>query len=259
VVGAVMYQFVNISVYLKTQNLFKRRTEMEAIPTTKLIINTLTDFFEFLQIQVKQTDYMMYRGVHNEEFKLIPSIGRLNTYSDKRMTIADEITMLEEFKSRARSFIKGYNYSKLELLTLGRHHGLATRLLDWTKNPLIATYFAVEEPFNGNEEHSCVYVHKSKTRVNRCEDFDPFMIKEVKLYVPDHLDKRITGQDGVFTVHNDPYVAWESPDVEKVLIHGSVRGEIKKKLSRLGVNAGTVYPEMDGIAKHATWLLSDLW
>jgi len=119
-------------------------------------------------------------------------------------------------------------------------------------------YILVENPFTGNEEYSRIYVYKSETRADRCATFDPFTIGEVQRYVPKNMDSRIIGQGGVFTVHNDPYTPWESTDLDSALIHRDIRAEIKKVLNKMGVNAGNIYPEMDGVAKYAAWALTDL-
>jgi len=248
-------------VSLKIKPYLKRRIKMEMKSIKTIIIRSIVDFLDWLKILLEQKEYLIYRGVHSSMFELIPSIGRLKTYKNKTLTVDDEKNMLEEFKSRAYSRIRGYNYNTLELLTYGQHHGLATRLLDWTKNPLVATYFAVEKPFEGDEDYSCVYVYKMEKRPNRGEVFDPFALdkKDVKVYVPNHLDERITRQDSYFTVHGNPYVAWNSLDVEKVLIDKDIRGDLKIKLNWLGINGSTVYPEVDGIGKYVTWALSDLY
>jgi len=220
-------------------------------------INTIKDFYKFLQSQTDADDFWkrMYRGVSNSKFKLIPSVGRFQTSNGNNLNVGNEMEILNEFKNIAYPYIKDFHFDTLELLSFGRHHGLPTRLLDWTQNPLVALYFAVEKPLTENEEkqkgfYSCVYIHKEEIIIAPCEPFDPFAINRVRYYVPNNSDNRIIVQEGLFTVHNDPYTPWEPKDLEIVLIHKNIRDEIKKTLNRLWVNASSLYPGVDGIAEY---------
>lgn len=223
-------------------------------------IKNIDEFYDFLKIQTQRKEYdHIFRGVRNSTFELIPSIGRIKTQEDKQFEVKDEKLLFEIFKKDAYPFIKDCNDDELELLAFAQHHGLPTRLLDWTRNPLIAAYFAVEEPFRMEDEskYSCIYIYQFDKPVKPGKTFDPFKITDVQRYVPKYLDKRIIAQSGLFTVHNDPYTAWKPKDLEIVFIHESIRKKIKQVLFRLGVNSSGVYPDIDGIAKHIKWMRSN--
>ncbi len=225
-------------------------------------IRNIDEFYAFLKNQTQRKEYdHIFRGVRNSTFELIPSIGRIKTQEDKQFEVDDEKSLFENFKKDAYPFIKDCNDDELELLAFAQHHGLPTRLLDWTRNPLIATYFAVENIFTEEDkkqtECSCIYIYKFDKPVKPGKTFDPFKIRDVQRYVPKYLDKRIITQSALFTVHNDPYTAWKPKDLDIVLIHESIRKKIKQVLFRLGVNSSVVYPDIDGIAKHIKWMRSN--
>src|SRR5438067_2937656 len=105
---------------------------------------TVRSFQEYHdQILVYDGDTVIFRGVRDSAFALVPKVGRpeLRLRGDLLET---EVELLRLFKQRALPYLKTIPRDDWEWLAIAQHHGLATRLLDWTRNPLVAAYFAVE-------------------------------------------------------------------------------------------------------------------
>jgi hypothetical protein len=82
----------------------------------------------------------VFRGQANADWELVPALLRSGRYAR-----ATEDRLLREFQRGARPFLRQPPMGRLQWMALGQHHGLPTRLLDWSESALVALFFAMQE------------------------------------------------------------------------------------------------------------------
>lgn len=199
----------------------------------------------------------LFRGVSSLKHELKPMIGRVNNhlYGD---FYTYETTLMNQFKRMAEPHLKSIPKNEWEWLAIAQHHGLPTRLLDWTKNPMVAGYFSVVKDV---DQDSVIYVINSNQFNSNIEyDIEPYVydddLSEVKIFEPNLITSRIIAQNGIFTVHDNPTLPLEDvPDIEieRIVIKRTIRKELKKTLDMYGINKATLFPGLDGITEYLQW------
>jgi len=191
----------------------------------------------------------VFRGVSElENHPLIPTIGRFSPESNwtlPRIT-SEERSMLKRFKLEAAPYVSGAS-SDLEWLVIARHHGLPVRLLDWSRNPLVALYFAVQ----GDNRHSGgVYVERFTRSVTERDRLNPFGLKQVAKINPVHANARISAQASLLTIHPDPRVPYTSRSLVCLRISGKLKRDLKLSLRSFGIHPASMFPGPDGVAEN---------
>ena len=236
-------------------------------------IKDLCGLMELEEFQDNDGTTVIYRGLPDIGFQLIPKVGRFN--QPRSNDPVDESLMLELFRRNSMG-LTGFDLTDdWELLALAQHHGMETRLMDWTRSPLVAAFFAVQNPNerynqverNNSSDHficsqpnSVIYAWRvQKVFLDKKPAKNPLELpSDVVRYIPRHVTPRIRAQSGLFSVHKNPRVELVDQRMVQFVIPNGQRGPIKKFLYRLGIHEATIYPDLDGTARHIEWLQMDM-
>ena len=221
-----------------------------------MIINTLVDFIKNTDAMDAFGEITIYRG-QDVQRNLIPSISR----NDPKLNTTDvERKIIKQLKLQASSYLP-HGETELDLLVRAQHFGLKTRLLDWTTNPLVALWFACNNPSATN-----AYVYSlvaDELMIDNPYDEDPFLLERTRVFQPRMNNSRIIAQSGWFTLHrysnkNKKFVSLESMrHVKKHLtefkIPAACKIDVLRSLELHGVNQKTIYPDIHGVCSYLNW------
>lgn len=223
------------------------------------MIRNITDF-----LAAYKNDFgpMMFRG-QSKEWPLIPSLCRLRKrirdgYEDWKTLQLDMIKQYAKYANPLLS-IPPKNYE--EWLVSAQHHGVPTRLLDWTTNPLKALFWAVED--RSKEKYDGV-VWAFAYRYWQEDVLTPRPLSDDELmpFMPPNIDARVIAQDACFVAfpapeNNKPILpmnqarAYEKCilSIEKITIPASAKRSLRIELRTLGITHRSLFPDLDGIGR----------
>ena len=221
-----------------------------------------------------------FRGMFDASATLATSLSRLGG-----PYVQNESHLLRAFRKYARrDSVPGD--SVWNWLALAQHHGLPTRMLDWTYSPQVALHFATEfiETFDRDGVVWCL----DYTRAHRllpqplrdvlrseCADvFTAEMLDEVARAIPEldemgkndafvlfleppSLDDRIVNQFALFSLMSSPTADlgdWlrAHPDLyRRLVIPAELKWEVRDKLDQANVTERVLFPGLDGLSR---WL-----
>ena len=190
----------------------------------------------------------VYRGVSDWNFDLRPSVGRYPMWKD---VVELQKAMMWIFKTHARPYCSTPPSDEWEWLALAQHHGLPTALLDWTRSPLVAAFFAVEK---NHDKDGAVYAFEGLRLTE--PDVRPSSCKSVCFVMASHVSPRMSAQSGLFSFHPKPTLAFRSPKIHRIRIPAQMKHTALDLLEGYGIHPSSLFPGLDGIARHIRQLKS---
>ncbi|MCU7676263.1 FRG domain-containing protein [Bacillus thuringiensis] len=235
------------------------------------------------------SNWIWFRGHSNEDYKLDSGLFR-TTYKNEKLRLARYLSienqLIVNFKQQSSTFIREDN---IDLQFHMQHHGLKTRLLDWTDSLGTALYFAFEGWDYDKETNACIWLldpyalHTHLQGITTIETADSIRnIDEEDIegkiwnlsdiftntgaeytfpMYPSKNNARLLVQNGYFTVQSNRLEDLEvelergCPEYkEKILKKISLSPDlvecIYEYLTLNGINHFTVYNDVDGLSKY---------
>jgi hypothetical protein len=223
-----------------------------------------------------------FRGLALTDHDLSNSLVRLAGGQSDAAKL--ELSLLRNFRKYAHGQAANGVDSIWHWLALAQHHGLPTRLIDWTYSPLVALHFATEAPADYaqdgviwcvnfveankrlprrlkailEEEHSDTLTIEMLGEFDSLRSFDSLSRDTFVVFMePPSIDTRILNQFALFSLMSNPTACledWlrEHPELcRRVTVPAELKWEIRDKLDQANINERTLFPGLDGLSR---WL-----
>ena len=169
--------------------------------------------------------------------------------------------MLPELRRQGFLYQELNQRSDLELLAVAQHHGMATRLLDWSSNPMVGLWFACLDHASTESGHVYIYRTGEDQVIESIPAVDPFSLSSTKIFKPVLNNYRLIAQAGWFSVH--PFYALQqfkgldqdfySPFVWHLEVPSKEKADVLNRLNMFGVNYRSMFPDIDGLCRQINW------
>jgi len=225
------------------------------------IIKSLSRYVKFIEENYSKSRKCLFRGQRDGD-ELLPKLLRKDSAIDPSPLF--EKDMFRDFKRRGRPFLKIEPQSEYEWLALAQHHGMITRLLDWTSSSLAALWFTVSSRRKIKNDGIVWMLRLDERDIQYPKkDDQPFDIKKTEIFYPTHIEPRFTAQGGWFTIHfySKGIIPFNDEQnfknkLRSVVIKKDSFDEIRRSLNKCGVNRLSLFPDFGGLCEHINWLKS---
>lgn len=223
-----------------------------------------------------------FRGQSNDQWGLSPSLHRvLPQPPDPALARSIEDILVDRFRGSAPlhlspSLVPPNDQSPIAWWPTMQHWGAPTRLLDWTRSPFVAAYFAVNE--NPNND-GVVWLFRGKSLIEGMSllhsDYsvrqhlppaylDVSAPTDLAMHHAQVQDERMASQQAAFSVSRnvaalpDTVVdeamsaagrGGDQQHYRKLVIPQNLKPTFLKRLSDMNITAASLFPDLDGLGK----------
>ncbi|HAY3506933.1 FRG domain-containing protein [Elizabethkingia anophelis] len=258
------------------------------------IVPNLAEYQKTIE-NLQNSGMIWFRGQSNASYEIVPSLFRekfvigdnqgidRHKYGFKKSDaiMKNDIKAIEVFKNKFKILYPSRVISEIDCLYLMQHYGIKTRLLDFTTDPIIALYFALnkfKKCDNENDEYVdidekdgysekgssifCIdpnFLNKESFNDGEIVNLENSEFSEIKdTFHPvaietDFDEPRIKAQKSKFVFFGVDYKPYEAYDVlkshyHKIIIPNSARKDMFNEIKQKGYNHFTIYPDLKGLA-----------
>jgi hypothetical protein len=234
-------------------------------------------------------DGWAFRGERNASWRLLSSLARrlAQTGIDRATWPQREERAIRIFRRKAHVYLPDRTVlrDQLRCLAMMQHHGAPTRLLDFTKSPFVAAFFALEQAAGD----AAVYALNTPTLWSMAPRFDSSLTRDavdprepgnfdryfapnrhalVWFGEPSEMDRRLVAQSGLLVVPGMVQVPLDEllqsydsaePLLEKVVLASALRAQALHELYRMNITQATLFPDLEGLARSIGYELEEVW
>lgn len=212
----------------------------------------ITNFSDLVKLfePLKNKNNLIFRGQSDKNWEVLPKSGRKD-FIEKYTELITEQMIFKSWIRYAKYHLTKYPDNNWDWLAIAQHHGLATRLLDWTKNPLVSAYFACSDNY---DRDGVIYYYL----LNHLVDFDekktePFEMKGFNVFFPSGFASRIINQRGIFTITDKPEIGLKKQlksNLKEIIIPKELKKEILQSLDFYGINKMSLFQDLDSLSDY---------